>query len=92
MPLAVIWFVATAVVWLPVFGLLVFIRENGWGGEAIVPASFLVALGFSSLFTINVAQERSIEEQRHQAIERGYALYCPHDGEFAWKGECEEDE
>ena len=24
-----------------------------------------------------------------QAIERGYALYCPKDGEFAWKGECD---
>lgn len=31
-------------------------------------------------------------DMRHQAIERGYALYCPHDGEFAWKGECEEEE
>ena len=27
-----------------------------------------------------------------QAIERGYALYCPHDGEFAWVGECEDGE
>ena len=25
-----------------------------------------------------------------QAIERGYGLYCPMDGEFAWVGECEE--
>ena len=25
-----------------------------------------------------------------QAIERGYALHCPHDGEFAWVGECEQ--
>jgi len=23
-----------------------------------------------------------------QAIERGYALYCPADGAWAWKGEC----
>ena len=27
----------------------------------------------------------SIEQQ---AIERGYALHCPKNGEFAWKGEC----
>ena len=27
---------------------------------------------------------------KRQAIERGYALHCPHDGAFAWKGECEE--
>lgn len=25
---------------------------------------------------------------RNQAIERGYALHCPADGEWAWKGEC----
>lgn len=25
------------------------------------------------------------------AIKRGYALYCPNDGEFAWKGECKDD-
>ena len=25
-----------------------------------------------------------------QAIERGYAIYCPVDGEFAWVGECKE--
>lgn len=24
------------------------------------------------------------------AIERGYAEYCPTDGEWAWKGECDE--
>lgn len=26
-----------------------------------------------------------------QAIERGYASYCPLDGKWAWKGECGED-
>jgi len=25
---------------------------------------------------------------RAQAIERGYAQYCPADGAWAWKGEC----
>lgn len=24
------------------------------------------------------------------AIERGYALYCPTTGAFAWKGECDD--
>lgn len=23
-----------------------------------------------------------------QAVERGYALYCPADGVWAWKGDC----
>lgn len=26
---------------------------------------------------------------RSQAIERGFALYCPDDGAFAWKDECD---
>lgn len=30
-----------------------------------------------------------IDILKEQAIERGYALYCPVNGEFAWKGECE---
>ena len=25
-----------------------------------------------------------------KAIEHGYALYCPADGNFAWNGECDE--
>ena len=33
---------------------------------------------------------RDVSDLKHQAIERGYALHCPHDGEFAWVGECEE--
>ena len=32
-----------------------------------------------------------VNDMRHQAIERGYGLYCPHDGEFAWVGECGEE-
>ena len=32
-----------------------------------------------------------VNDMKRQAIERGYALYCPADGEFAWKGECEEE-
>lgn len=29
-------------------------------------------------------------KMRDQAIQRGYALYCPTDGDFAWKGECDD--
>ena len=92
MPLEAIGFVAIAVAWLPVFGLLIFIREAKWGGEAVIPASFLAAVAYGFLFMSNVAQERAIEKQQHQAIERGYALYCPHDGKFAWVGECKEEQ
>ncbi len=24
-----------------------------------------------------------------EAIQRGYAQYCPNDGQWAWRGECE---
>ncbi len=30
----------------------------------------------------------TINEIRQEAIDRDYALYCPKDGQFAWKGEC----
>lgn len=26
---------------------------------------------------------------RQETVNRGLALYCPNDGEWAWKGECE---
>jgi hypothetical protein len=26
-----------------------------------------------------------------EAVGRGYALYCPNNGNFAWKGECENE-
>lgn len=32
----------------------------------------------------------SAPDWQAEAIERGYALYCPADGEFAWVGECED--
>lgn len=30
------------------------------------------------------------DEMRSQAVERGYATYCPQNGNWAWKGECDE--
>ena len=29
-----------------------------------------------------------LELYLNEAIDRGYALHCPKDGTFAWKGEC----
>jgi hypothetical protein len=26
---------------------------------------------------------------KHDTVERGLALYCPMDGQWAWNGECE---
>ena len=54
---------------------------------------FLLGVGLAGFvfFTIGVHIGSPKIVQR-QAIERGYALYCPQDGEFAWVGECEEEE
>lgn len=30
-----------------------------------------------------------MDTDQKEAILRGYALYCPNDGKFAWVGECE---
>ena len=38
---------------------------------------------------IVVAIDSPVNDMKRQAIERGYGLYCPHNGEFAWVGECE---
>jgi hypothetical protein len=49
-------------------------------------AAVLIAIGcFVSGGWSHYSTASSYEEQ---AINRGYALYCPKDGEFAWKGEC----
>lgn len=92
MPLEAIGLAMTVVAGLPVFCLLLFIREAKWGGEVIAPGCALLAIAYGFLFANNVAKERAIEEQQHQAIDRGYALRCPADDEFAWIGECEEKE
>lgn len=33
-----------------------------------------------------------IERVQRQAVQRGYALHCPIDGRFAWRGECDTNE
>lgn len=48
---------------------------------------FLVSVSFMIYVTVDRLTNKTIQQQ---AIERGYALYCPKDGKFAWKGECNE--
>ena len=52
------------------------------------PIAFIVAV---LLFGIGIiwGGAAAYKDIEIQAIERGYALYCPKDGKFAWKGECE---
>ena len=47
-----------------------------------------MAAAFS--FMIVTASNPPPDDLHRQAIERGYGLYCPVDGEFAWVGECKE--
>lgn len=35
-----------------------------------------------------IEHSKGSEFRETQAIERGYAQYCPTTGRFAWKGEC----
>lgn len=58
----------------------------------LVPAVGFVTLVVFLIFLVlsNAAISGDVFALKRQAIERGYALYCPADGEFAWKGECEQ--
>ena len=47
---------------------------------------------FFYLFILYIEIAGDAHVLKHQAVERGYALHCPTDGEFAWKGECEEEQ
>jgi hypothetical protein len=49
---------------------------------------FMVGVGVTILVGMFVVTPDAIWQS--QAIERGYALYCPLDGEFSWKGECKD--
>lgn len=52
---------------------------------------FGVFLGVAAFFLLVALPHTTPNDFWHrQAIERGYGLYCPTDGEFAWVGECEE--
>ena len=49
---------------------------------------FGVALGISTTYWIGVSG--SDRSWRKETIERGLGQYCPHNGKWAWKGECDE--
>lgn len=44
----------------------------------------LLSILFGSL-----AGNMKVNQIRHEAIEREYGQYCPNDGVWRWKGECE---
>ena len=52
----------------------------------------VVVLGVAVVLLLVLAVGNSdvISGMRSEAIKRGYALYCPTDGEWRWTGECDE--
>ena len=54
--------------------------------KVLVTCLVLTLIGLIILF---LRQDYTIYYLKSDAIEKGYALHCPKDGEFAWKGECE---
>lgn len=46
-----------------------------------------IIVGLVVGFIAGVSEQRARFKQG--AIERGYGLYCPTNGDWAWKGECE---
>ena len=52
----------------------------------------IAVLGLTVLVLVIVFlnQNYTLYYLKAEAIEKGYALHCPKDGEFAWKGECDD--
>jgi hypothetical protein len=46
---------------------------------------------FITILAFVAGAQTAEEYNQKQAIQRGYALYCPDDGAFAWIGECENE-
>ena len=59
---------------------------DGAFAVALILTVFLLILSVFNMFAID---DRN-QELKRQAVERGYALYCPLTGEWAWKGECDQ--
>ena len=73
---------------------IVLLMESGHGKESVMDnlsvtlAAIAVVLSGLSLCILFYAST-TIVQVKVDAVERGYALYCPLDGEWAWKGECD---
>ena len=53
--------------------------------------SYAIIAGFviGCLMGLWVMTDAANSMWRSEAIERGYGLYCPNNGQWAWVGECE---
>lgn len=57
--------------------------DDAW--LAVMATLFLLGAGL----IIGIAVERS--GWQAETVERGLALYCPTDGDWAWKGKCDNE-
>jgi hypothetical protein len=57
--------------------------DSGWAGLV-----FGLIIGMLITFLLVVHDVNS--NWRKETIERGLGQYCPHNGKWAWKGECDE--
>ena len=53
------------------------------------PLIFSVVIPSLFLFGVFVGGSGAYELKK-QAVEKGYALHCPDNGVWSWKGECDE--
>jgi Tfp pilus assembly protein FimT len=58
-----------------------------------VAAAFIVLFFTTTLMCVVLALQlnSTLQLTRHEAIERGYASYCPSDGRLEWAGECNDE-
>ena len=54
---------------------------SGFEGAIVILIVIVVAIFFGGQFYGNSLMQK-------EAVSRGYASYCPADGNFAWLGEC----
>ena len=62
-------------------------------GEAFVFlffAAISATAGCMALLTYVIWSWATEPDWQREAISRGFATYCPSNGEFAWRGECPE--
>lgn len=53
-------------------------------------SAFFVGHFIGMAIGVGLGMAETRAQYRTDAIERGYAAYCPSNGEWAWKGECKE--
>ena len=65
---------------------------SGFQSLTLVLAVLVLSLALASVINIawRYGHVKGYSIMQTQAIEHGYALYCPTNGDFAWNGECDE--